>query len=493
MEIKKKKMKKLLILVIVVLTPVCCKTVQTDRINERIASVESGLLPAVITNKDTFTGLNIYDRMKYYRVPGASIAVINQGEVEWAKGYGFFSNDSLKQIDPFTRFQAASISKPVAALAALTFVEEGLLDLDRDVNHYLKSWKVPENEFTVDEKVTLRRLLSHTAGLTVHGFGGYGFNEAVPTTVQVLNGEEPANSAPVIADTVPGTIFMYSGGGFTVMQLLLCDLTGQPFPEIVRERVLSKIGMDHSTYVQPLPEDIAPFAAIGHRSDGSPVEGKWHTYPEMAAAGLWTTPADLAKFAIELHKSFNGESSRILSQDIVYQMLSEEKDGYGVGIGLGGENDSIRFSHGGSNEGFKCNLMCYATLGLGAVVMTNGDQGGMLAAEIFRSLSRAYNWNVYKPAYREVINPGREVLEEYTGTFEFEPGYSATVTVSGNSLILKQLWDGGEYPFFPEKKDTLFSKRSNDNLVFRRTEEDEIIALEIAGIYTARKIQEKQE
>jgi len=473
---------------LVLLIMMSCKTVETGLISERIANVESGLLTAVVTNEDTLGGLNIHDRMKYYNVPGVSIAVVNQGEIEWAKGYGYFTNDSLKGIDTSTRFQAASISKPVAAAAALTFVEEGLLNLDRDVNQDLITWKIPENEFTMEEKVTLRRLLSHTAGLTVHGFGGYAFDEAVPTTVQVLNGEEPANSDPVVADTVPGALFRYSGGGFTVMQLLLCDITGQPFPEIVEERVLSKIGMDNSTYVQPLPEDIAQYAAIAHRSNGSPIEGNWHTYPEMAAAGLWTTPTDLAKFAIELYHSLKGESNRVLSREMVEQMLTEEKDGYGLGISLGGKKDSIWFGHGGSNEGFKCNMFFNTKLGMGAVIMTNGDQGGTLSGEIFRSISKTYNWDIYKPVFREIIYPGRDVLQEYTGTYEFEPGYAATITVSDNSLILKQLWDEGEYPFFPEKRDTLFSKRSNDNLVFRRNEEGVIVELEYAGMYVAKKV-----
>jgi len=393
-------MKKFPTTLLILLILMSCKTVETDLISERIANVESGLLTAVVTNEDTLGGLNIHDRMKYYNVPGVSIAVIYQGEIEWAKGYGFFTNDSLKGIDPSTRFQAASISKPVAAAAALTFVEEGLLELDSDVNQYLKSWKVPENEFTADEKVTLRRLLSHTAGLTVHGFGGYAFNEPVPTIVQVLNGEEPVNSDPIVTDTVPGTMFRYSGGGFTVMQLLLCDITGQPFPEIVKERVLSKIGMDNSTYVQPIPDDLAQYAAIAHRSDGSPIEGNWHTYPEMAAAGLWTTPTDLAKFAIELHNALKSESNRVLSREMVEQMLTEEKDGYGLGISLGGENDSIRFGHGGSNRGFQCNMICYTNFGMGAVIMTNGDQGGTLAGEIYRSISQTYNWDIYKPVFR---------------------------------------------------------------------------------------------
>ncbi len=484
-------MKKIFLPLLILLFLVSCKAIDTDVTGERIAEVESGLLPAVITSEDTLQGFNIHERMRYYKVPGVSIAVIHEGEIEWARGYGYFSFDSLKEVIPSTRFQAASISKPVAAMAALTFVQEGLLDLDRDVNYYLKSWKVPENEFTRKEKVTLRRLLSHTAGLTVSGFGGYAFDEPVPTTIQVLNGEEPANSDPVIADTIPGAIYRYSGGGFTVMQLLLCDITGRSFPEIIEERVLSKIGMDNSTYVQPLPEDIAPYAAIAHRGNGNPIEGNWHTYPEMAAAGLWTTPTDLAKFAIELHQSFNGETNRVLSREMVEQMLTEEKNGYGLGIAVGGANDSIRFTHSGGNEGFRCNLVYYTKLGMGAVIMTNGDRGGSVFGEIFRSLSKVYNWDIYKPAYRKILHLDEETLSDYEGTYEFDPGYSAILTVSGNSILFKQLWDMGEYLFVPEKEDTLFNKDDNNNLVFKRDESGEVIGLEVAGMWTATKVKDQ--
>lgn len=466
----------------------CCKMAEEERINERIREVESGLLPAVNTNEDTIPEMNIHNRMRYYKVPGISIALINNGEIEWAKGYGYYSSDSLKAIDISTRFQAASISKPVAAAAALTLVEEGLLDLDTDVNRYLVSWGIPENKFTELEKVTLRRLISHTAGLTVHGFRGYAYDEEVPTTIQVLNGVEPANSDPILPDTIPGSIYRYSGGGFTVMQLMLCDITGKSFPEILEERVLSKLGMDNSTYLQPLPEAFSASAAIAHRSDGRPIKGNWHTYPEMAAAGLWTTPTDLAKFVVEIQKSMSGESNLILSREMVGQMLTEEKDGYGLGIGLGGANDSIRFGHGGSNEGFRCNMIAYTNLGKGAVVMTNGDQGGSLISEIFRSISKTYNWDIYKPVFRGIIYPGEDVLQEYTGTYEFEPDYSATINVSDNSLILKQLWDKEEYPFLPEKRDTFFRTETNEELVFTRDEKGEIIAFEVAGRWTAKKV-----
>lgn len=480
-------MKNIIYLVLLVLLLPCCNVINEKRIGRRIREVEQGLLPAVITNEDTIQGMNINDRMKYYHVPGVSIAVINNGMIEWAKGYGYFSIDSIREIDVSTRFQAASISKPVAAAAALTMVEAGLLDPDTDVNRYLVKWKVPENEFTFNEKVTLRRLISHTAGLTVHGFRGYAFNEEVPGTIQVLNGEEPANSPPVLPDTIPGSVYRYSGGGFTVMQQMLCDVTGESFPEIMYDRVLSKLGMDNSTYLQPFPPELSHTSATAHLRDGSPIEGSWHTYPEMAAAGLWTTPTDLAKFAIEIQKSVSGESNIILSRETVRQMLTEEKAGYGLGLALGGVNDSTWFRHGGSNAGFKCDMAAFTKLGKGAVIMTNGDRGGSLISEIYRSLSKVYGWNIFKPVFREIIYPGDEVLKEYTGTYEFEPDYSATIEVSNNALLIKQLWNEVEYLFLPEKRDTFFNKESNDDLIFKRNQDGEIIEFELAGTWKAKR------
>lgn len=199
-------------------------------------------------------------------------------------------------------------------------VERGELTLDDDVNAKLKSWKVPENEFTQKEKVTLRRLLSHTAGLTVHGFPGYDINERMPSVVQVLDGA--GNTAAVRVNVVPGSISRYSGGGYTVMQQLVSDVTGKSFPEYVSEAVLAPLGMSSSTYRQPIPHDRAPETASGHYADRSVVPGKWHVYPEMAAAGLWTTPSDLARFAIEIQLSLAGKSNKVLSQAMTRQQLT---------------------------------------------------------------------------------------------------------------------------------------------------------------------------
>ena len=262
------------------------KTRDSSDLDARITRIENGLLPPVIIIGQPAQAMNIADRMKHYNVPGVSIAFFGEGRILWTRTFGFADVASKKPVSAETLFQAASISKPVSALAALRLVQDGTLSLDEDVNVKLRTWKVPENEFTKDDKVTLRRILSHSAGLTVHGFAGYASDEPVPTIVQILNGEKPAKSPPIRVDTVPGTIWRYSGGGYVVMQALLGDVTGKPFPEIVSDLVLRPAGMTHSTYEQPLPKNLWPSAATPYRGNGAPVKGGWHTYPEMAPAGL---------------------------------------------------------------------------------------------------------------------------------------------------------------------------------------------------------------
>ena len=240
-------------------------------------------------------------------------------------------------------FQAGSISKPVAALAALHLVEQGKLSLDSDVNQTLKSWKVPASVVAPAAVVTLRELLTHTAGLTVHGFPGYAANEPVPTLVQILNGEKPANTDPILVEATPGSRWKYSGGGYTVLQQLMVDVSQQPFPDLMRELVLTPLGMTRSTYDQPLPASLHSSAATPYRSDGTPVEGGSHTYPEMAAAGLWSTPTDLARFAIEIQRSLQGNANHVISTQMTTQMLTRGKGDWGLGIAIGGHPENPVF------------------------------------------------------------------------------------------------------------------------------------------------------
>ncbi|HEU0297141.1 MAG TPA: serine hydrolase domain-containing protein, partial [Anaerolineales bacterium] len=341
------------------------------------------------------------------------IAVIDGGELAWAGGYGILDVGDNRPVTTATLFQACSISKPVSAMAALALVEQGKLDLDEDVNQKLVSWQVPENEFTRDKKVTLRRLLTHTAGLTVSGFRGYASDEQVPTLHQILDGTPPANSVPIRVDAVPGTQWRYSGGGFMVLQQLLIDVTGKPFPEIMQDLVLQKLVLEQSTYQQPLPADLRAGAACAHDETGARVHGDWFTYPEMAAGGLWTTPSDLARLAIEIQKSNAGASNRVLSVEMTDQMLADQMEDFpaemvsqrysreirnqGLGFRLEGQpvRRSARFSHHGGNMGYRCFIVAYSDLGQGAVVMTNSDNGAEFIQEIVRSIAQEYGWVDY--------------------------------------------------------------------------------------------------
>jgi CubicO group peptidase (beta-lactamase class C family) len=340
---------------------------------ERIRRVENGTLSVRVSNDQPQLQLTLQKLMEIYKVPGVSLAVIDDFEIAWTKGYGVTEARTSTPVTPSTLFQSGSVSKPVAAAGALALVEQGRLLLDEDVNQKLTTWKVPKNEFTREQKVTLRRLLSHSAGLTVHGFPGYAIEESVPTLVQVLNGEKPANTEPVRVALVPGTKWSYSGGGTSIVQQLMIDVTGKPFPQLMQELVFHKIGMQDSTYEQPLPPDRQPMAASGTYWNGTSVSGKWHIYPEMAAAGLWSTAPDLAKFAIEIALSKKGRLNRILSRSMAREMLSvqmesltrfpfgseEHPDRMGLGFFLGDETRPDLFGHNGDDEGFQAMLIMF--------------------------------------------------------------------------------------------------------------------------------------
>ena len=361
----------------------------------RIARIEAGLPPVSIPGEKEPLRLSLPKWMELYAVPGVSIAVFEKGALVWAKGYGVKQPGGTDPVTPDTLFQAASISKPVTALAALHSVEQGKWSLDANINDTLVSWKLPENDFTKTEKVTLRRLLSHSAGTTVHGFPGYAVTDPLPTVPQLLDGQRPANTAPVRVDLVPGTKTRYSGGGTTVVQQMMVDQLGKPFPQIMRETVLEPIGLKHSTYEQPLPAALAPRAAVGTRPGGEAVAGRWHVYPELAAAGLWTTPSDLARIALEVSKARAGKSTRVLSQAMARQMLTPQSEGFGLGFQVKAGSDL--FGHGGSNEGYQCLLTAFADSGSGVAIMTNSDNGGMLLDRIASSVAAEYGWKGYEP------------------------------------------------------------------------------------------------
>ncbi|MFN8669797.1 MAG: serine hydrolase domain-containing protein [Gemmatimonadaceae bacterium] len=382
-----------------------------------IARVTAGLRSGIAIKGDAPVTFSLAERMAHHKVPGVSIAVVDSGRIVWARGFGLKESGTNDSVTATTIFQAASISKPVAATGMLRLVEEGKLALDTPVNDYLKSWKLPDNKFTEKEKVTLRRIVSHNAGLTVHGFPGYASTDSVPTVPQLLDGAKPANTAAVRVDTFPGAITRYSGGGITIEQLAMTDVTGESFPALLKRLVLDPIGMTNSGYDQPLAAPRTAQAAAGYRPDGKMVEGRWHTYPEMAAAGLWTTPTDLLKWALEIAAARAGKSTKVLSQKMATEMLTPHKDAFGLGPAVGGKGAGFNFGHGGANEGYRAQVTYFPELGRGAAVMTNSDNGSALAQEILFAIAAEYKWTDYGPREIAPIAADSATLDALTGTY----------------------------------------------------------------------------
>lgn len=397
----------------------------SDEILTGIAAVENGLSPEILIEGDqTWT---IQERMSHYGVPGVSLAIINNFEIEVVKAYGIMDSTSREWVTPATLFQAGSISKPVAAYGALKLVEEGKLSLEENVNKYLISWKLPDNEFTNEKPIALKNLLNHSGGVTVHGFLGYRPGLEVPNLMQVLDGETPANSNPIRVDMAPETQFRYSGGGYCIMQQILIDVEKKSFPEILKAKVLDTLNMIHSTYEQPLPPDKLVFAATGYLPNRKEVIGKRHTYPEMAAAGLWTTAEDLAKFAIDIQRTVKGESEQVLSKEMVDRMLTPYvSDFCGLGIFLNQFGEETYFGHGGWDEGFSSELVAHKNKGYGVVVLTNSNHPDFIR-ELIRSVARVYQWEGYvEPVYsRKEISS--EVFQQVIGKYQLHPNLVADI------------------------------------------------------------------
>ena len=342
--------------------------------------------------------------LKRFNVPGVSIAIIKDFKIAWTGAYGIADAETQTPVTADTLFQAASVSKPVAAMVSLKAVQDGRFSLDQNVNSILKSWKLPEGEFTKDQKVTPRALMSHTAGTgDAFGFPGYAPGAPLPTVPQILDGVAPSNLRAVRLERPPFTATEYSGGAVMIQQLALTDAVGQPFERIAREWLFEPLGMTNSTYEQPLPRAREKQAARAHNRAGDR-SGRipWHVYPEQAAAGLWTTPTDLAKFTIELQLALLGRSTRVLSQKTAMDMVTPVGVGpYAVGFGIGKHGEGWYFAHGGQNWGFQCDLVAHRLKGYGVVIMTSSDNGAALIEELRRRIQHEYSWDVLdKPVPR---------------------------------------------------------------------------------------------
>ncbi|MBP2307125.1 serine hydrolase [Azospirillum melinis] len=403
-------------------------------LEDRIQRIVAGLPPPVIVAGEPADRLGLAARMAALHVPGVSVAVIHEGRLAWTRGFG----DATVGGSPVTAgtlFQAASISKPITALAVLKLVQDGRLRLDTDVDSRLVSWHLPPAAGST--AVDVRGLLNHSAGLTVHGFAGYPAGQPVPTLAQVLDGIDPANSPPIRVGQPPGTAWRYSGGGYTVLQQLLIDVTGEAFPVHMERAVLGPLAMAGSTFAQPLPVERIAEAATPYDFDGKPVEGGPHIYPEMAAAGLWSTPSDLARVIMALQRAWSGWCDEVLSPDMVKTMLTPGLGGFGLGFGLagGGKGGGPQpcFFHSGLNAGFSCVMAgCMGGSQDGAVIMTNGSAGAV-AHGLLRAIAEEYDWPEFRPVERRLglADPAR--YARLAGRYRM-PDFEIAVIADSNRL-----------------------------------------------------------
>jgi CubicO group peptidase (beta-lactamase class C family) len=420
----------------------------------------------------------VRDQMARRHIPGLSLAIIEDGKLLSARAYGVTALDG-RPVTPATLFLAGSVSKSVSAAGALHLVEAGRLSLDADVNTILRSWKVPGNRFTSEKPVTLGGILSHTAGLTVHGFGGYAVDEPMPTLQQVLDGAPPANSPPIRVDTIPGALWRYSGGGYTIMQQMILDATGRPFPEFMQATVLGPFGMTRSTFEQPLPHDRAGATATGYYDDRRAVAGRWHVYPEMAAAGLWTTPGDLARFAIGIQRTLSGKVHAVLSPEMARRMITEVRDGDGLGFFLEGSGSALFFGHNGRDEGFDALLTASAETGQGIAIMINANDDSRLMNRIAEFVARKYKWPNATAEYRPAAPPvaaAPGLLRAVEGRYEFRNNQILTL-VADDRGVATLVGGYPDEPFVPAGGDRFVSTERDAGFVAQRDSAGEVIGL----------------
>jgi CubicO group peptidase (beta-lactamase class C family) len=420
-------------------------------IEAKIKQVENNLSGWVkIQDSSNF---NLRTQMQKRRVHGVSIAVINNYQLEWARGYGWADTTDHRPVTTETLFQAASISKSLNAMGVLKLADQKKIDLHQDINTWLRSWKFPEDSFTRTQKITVAHLLSHTAGLSVHGFPGYEWKDSLPTDNQILDGQRPANTKAVRSIFEPGKRFQYSGGGTTITKKIIIDVSNDSYTNYIHKEVLEPMGMVRSFYTQPPPPGAFPYLATAYNSKGKPVNGKFHLYPEQAADGLWTNPADLAKFIIEVQLSLQGKSNKVLSKEITTTMVTPYIDkSAAMGVFINEKGTQKYFMHGGANEGFRCQYFGSLENGNGVVVMVNSDNGDIMQ-DIVNSVATVYQWkDFYTPVIKKVVKVPADTLQAYVGQYQLGQT-TLTITKKGDALyIADQPADPAIRTYFTDNK-----------------------------------------
>lgn len=407
-------------------------TKYSKEVEDKIKLVENNLISWV--KLDSTINWNIYDRMKELHINGVSIAVINDYKIEWVKSYGWADTAEKTPVTNQTLFQSASIGKSINGFAYMKLVQDKKVSLFADINTYLKRWKFPYDTASHGKEINLAEILSHTAGLSVHGFDGYKWNEPIPALNQILDGEKPANNPAVRSEFEPGLKFEYSGGGYEISELLLEDVANSSYQSFIEKNIFKPLHMNNATY------ELKPHGdcATGYRFDGKEIGCKYHLYPEKACgAGLWTTATDLAKFVLEIQLSLKSNSNKVLTKEMTELMLTPylKSEHTGFGFFIDKKGDDYYFQHSGLNEGFSSQYYGSFNNGNGVVVLVNSDNTAF-KDEIVNSVATVYAWkNFYPFVPKKIINVADTITNKYVGKYKFENADTGPTIVKENGVL----------------------------------------------------------
>ncbi|MCX6329058.1 MAG: serine hydrolase [Bacteroidia bacterium] len=471
---------KLFLLFIIFVAVAGCgeKTKYSTEVSDRISRVENNLAGWVQIRRER--RWTLAERMAFYNIKGVSIAVVHDYKIEWAKGYGWADISENRLVTEKTLFQAASISKSLNGVGVLKLVQDKKLDLNSDINNVLKSWKFPYDEKSNNKKITIANLLSHTAGLNIHGFPGYSRNDSIPTLQQILDGEKPANTQAIRSIIESGSKVEYSGGGVTISQRIVEDITNQSYDSYMQKNVLNPLGMNSSFFTQPPKENKKKLLATGYLTNGDEVKGKYHIYPEKAAAGLWTNPVDLCKYIIETQLSFQGKSQKVLTPEMTKLRLTPVIQDAALGVFVSQRGSVKYFMHNGGNAGFSCQTTACLDDGNGVVIMTNSDNGSILE-EIVNSVAIVYKWkDYYQPVIKNVIKVPDTILNSYVGKYDLGGGTIATIKKSDKGLIVNAFGNMDWNIYFTSDTD-FFVKEYKAELRFVTNHSGKVSGLTVYG------------
>lgn len=444
----------------------------------RIIAVENNLTESreLIFEDSIIQKYNIVDRMKFYKVPSVSVALINEGKIEWVKSYGYADVEGKRKADAYTLYQVASITKSVNSLGIMRLAQDGKLSLSADIRNYLKTWQFPDNEFSKGKTITLMNLLSHTAGLSVHGFIGYSTIDTIPTINQILNGERPSNNEAVKPIYPPGEHFEYSGGGSTVIRKILDDNISTNYDSLMQALVLKPLKMTNSTFSQPLSAYYKN-SAYGYDENMQLLKGNYYIYPEQTAGGLWSTASDIAKFILCIQNELKGDHPLLIDKHLAEEMLTPVLNNYALGFGIVEKGGEKYFWHEGESYGFNSVYYGSFTTGKGVVILTNAypDNGKPFISELLHSAAMVYEWkDFYNPVKKKLVHIPDSLLDRYVGEYySATPQIKISIIRKGNDLELTARRPEKMYAI---NNNTFFVASSpNDNCVFSSSNKNDLI------------------